>query len=233
MNKHIRTYINSWWLPILSYIGILIFYVIGLRNGSRLIFKVFPFVTTILGFALSVSIFKILFSRKWYTVIVQLLIGLLSTLVFIVMFNPRNLLFSNLDIPEDIECTKPIEMNSKTNIDSLLNLNEYNKKLFLVSCGQLGMYKVFTKLKIKEDGQIYLKAYEDVGNIQLSAAKLRARTKTNIFKDQIIDYTPEFTIYEGAWESYYVGRIELWFIPSSGKEYKLNEELFLIEGWIR
>jgi hypothetical protein len=44
----------------------------------------------------------------------------------------------------------------------------------------------------------------------------------------------EFTIYEGDWGDEYGARIELWYIPSNGgREYKICERFYIVEGWQR
>jgi hypothetical protein len=43
-----------------------------------------------------------------------------------------------------------------------------------------------------------------------------------------------FTIYEGDWGKPYAARFEVWFFPDNGgKERKLIEKNFKIEGWQR
>ena len=44
----------------------------------------------------------------------------------------------------------------------------------------------------------------------------------------------EFTIYEGDWEDYYAARIEVWhYDKATGKEKKLVEKIYRVEGWMR
>ena len=42
-----------------------------------------------------------------------------------------------------------------------------------------------------------------------------------------------FTISEGDWGEYYAARIEVWFKDSNGKERKLMEKVYAVEGWMR
>ncbi|WP_348636566.1 hypothetical protein QLS71_015380 [Mariniflexile litorale] len=44
----------------------------------------------------------------------------------------------------------------------------------------------------------------------------------------------DFTIYEGDWGKPYGARFEVWFKPDNGgKEVKLLEKNYIIEGWMR
>ncbi|WP_156027019.1 hypothetical protein [Sporocytophaga myxococcoides] len=46
-------------------------------------------------------------------------------------------------------------------------------------------------------------------------------------------YEGAFTIYEGSSDDKYGSRIELWYQPLNGKEYKVTERNYIIEGWTR
>ena len=234
MTSIIKTYFRTWWIPILALIGLLTLTVFGLLNGSRFIFKIYPYLTLIICISIIISFLIIIFSKKWYLAIVQLFIGVFAILTFYLMFYPSDLLFSNLEIPNNIEYQIPTELQTIHSADSILNLNESNRKFIIANYGQPGMYKSFIYINHKENGTVYLKAFEVVGNIELSSDRLKEKTEINVKKDDSKTYSQEFTIYEGVWGSKYVARFELWFVPDNRqKEYKLSEELFLIEGWIR
>lgn len=234
MTSIIKTYFKTWWIPILTLIGLLIFIVFGLLNGSRFIFKIYPYLTLIICTSIIISFLIILFSKKWYLAIVQLFIGVFAILTFYLMFYPSDLLFSNLEIPKNIEYQIPIELQTRNSADSILNLNKSNREFIIANYGQPGMYKSFIYINPKENGTVFLKAFELVGNIELSSDRLRKKTEINVKKNDNKTYSQEFTIYEGVWGSKYVARFELWFISDNRqKEYKLSEELVLIEGWVR
>lgn len=234
MTSIIKTYFRTWWIPILTLIGLLILIVFGLLNGSRLVFKIYPYLTIIICTSIVISFLIILFSKKWYFAIAQLFIGVFIILTFYLMFYPSDILFSNLEIPNNIEYKIPTELQTRNSADSILSLNERNSEFIIANYGQPGMYKSFIFINPKENGTVFLKAFEAVGNIELSSDRLREKTEINLKKNDSRTYSQEFTIYEGVWGSKYVARFELWFIPENRqKEYKLSEELFLIEGWIR
>jgi len=234
MTSIIKTYFRTWWIPILTLIGILTLTVFGLLNGSRLVFKLYPYLTIIICTSIIISFLIILFSKKWYLAIAQLFLGAFTILTFYIMFYPSDILFSNLNVPSDIKYQIPIELQTRNSVDSIFSLNENNRQLIIANYGQPGMYKSFIFINPKENGTIFLKAFEEVGNIELSADRLREKTEINVRKNDSKTYSQEFTIYEGVWGSKYVARFELWFVSDNKqKEYKLSEELYLIEGWIR
>ena len=74
-------------------------------------------------------------------------------------------------------------------------------------------------------------------NIELSTSRLRKASTV-----KVIDHTEfgmiadkqNFTIYEGDWGDYYAARIEVWYKNArTGKETKLLEKIYRVEGWMR
>jgi len=61
--------------------------------------------------------------------------------------------------------------------------------------------------------------------------EVRSKVIVDDLESQI--WKGEFTIYEGDWGDKYGSRIELWYQPSDGQEYKVEERNFIIEGWQR
>jgi hypothetical protein len=84
---------------------------------------------------------------------------------------------------------------------------------------------------------VFLRCYEVTENIELSASRLYEASKVEV-KDHnsfgLIADRQMFTIYEGDWGDYYAARIEVWYKNSAtGKETKLLEEVYRVEGWMR
>ena len=86
---------------------------------------------------------------------------------------------------------------------------------------------------------MYLRCFEVTTNTELSSDRVRKRTETTVLNltsfGKIID-RKEFTIYEGDWEEYYAVRVEVWFHDFSkkrGKDRKLMERIYRMEGWMR
>lgn len=234
MKLFLRTYFITWWKPILTLIVFLIFTIVGLLNGSRLIFKIYPYYTAVICISILISFFKVLFTKKWYLAIVQLVTGIIIIFIFFIMFYPRDILFSHLAIPNNIDYKIPLELQTKNSVDSILNLKISKRKFSIANYGQPGQYKSFVFINPKENGSVFLKAFDAVGNIELSEDRLKKRTKLTVKKGEPRIYSQEFTIYDGIWGSKYVARFELWFSSyDKQKEYKIDEEFYLIEGWIR
>lgn len=144
---------------------------------------------------------------------------------------PRDLLFSNIGIAPNIDYEEPIKLN-ETQIDSLLNY-QTSQDVFKLS-GSLGIYTAYISTEIKEPGIFYLKAFDAKGNIELSPNRISKQTETRIEEKGSHTIEFRFTQYDGVWESFFIGRIELWFKPTSkenGK--KLLEKNFKIDGWVR
>lgn len=233
MRNYIIKYLKTWWIPILTYIGLQIIYIIGLLSGSRFIFKLFPFLLIPVAISIALSSLAILIKHKWYLAIGQGLVGLLIVVFFYVFFYPRDLFFSHLGIPDNMEYMTPIDLQTQNSADSIMTLNLENGKFILANYGQGGMYKTFVWINPKEEGRIYIKVFEAKGNISLTNDRIRKASEIKVVKDELRCYSQEFTIYDGVWECYYLGRIEVWFNPKNGEDYKLLDEIYRIEGWIR
>lgn len=103
---------------------------------------------------------------------------------------------------------------------------------------QGGIYNYAAWVNPGEPGEVYLKAYEVTKGTRLSEGRLGERTRGYVGwsddPEEKFSVGSEFTIYEGDWEKYYAARIELWFVPANGgKERKLTERVFKVEGWMR
>ena len=142
--------------------------------------------------------------------------------------------FSNYEIPDYIILNKPIKNFNRRQIDSLQKLRVEKNKLELN--GQLGSYGFFMWYKPTEKGEIYVRAFEIAKNIELSRDELYDGTRNKIEKstNKMTIYEGSSTIYEGTFEVFFPVRFELWFkSEKSGKEIKLAEKEYLIEGWDR
>ncbi|MCR4921129.1 MAG: hypothetical protein K5945_05395 [Bacteroidaceae bacterium] len=85
-------------------------------------------------------------------------------------------------------------------------------------------------------GEVFLRCYEVTENIALSKRRLRKASRCPVEASEtfsrIVD-RQRFTIYEGDWGDYYAVRVEVWHHPRSGKEQKLLEKVYAMEGWMR
>jgi hypothetical protein len=177
------------------------------------------------------TVIQNLINKNWTLSIIQL-IGLpLVLLIFYVMFYPRDLFFSNQRIPEYIQYELPINITSKSSIDSLQALEKPNFQIQLANYGQPGMYKSFIWTNLNAEGKLYLRAYDAVNNFELERITERSELKIDRNESPV---SQEFTVFDGVWGSYYLARFEVWFKPKSGSaEQKIGEQIFKVEGWIR
>ncbi len=119
--------------------------------------------------------------------------------------------------------------------DSISNAKVSEDKIEVFGTGYAG-YDFYIWHKPYEIGSIFIKAFEISNNQILSEHKLFE--ETNIF---IEEKSLEFKffkrssiIYEGPLGKYYPVRFELWFkCKSAGKDRKLAQAEYLIDGWDR
>ena len=131
----------------------------------------------------------------------------------------------NLPLDEGEELPYPIDSTAQ---DTWLQIwNDF----------QGGMYTYEFHHPALEEGWIYLRCYEATENIPLSperisAASMVATPSTTSFSKVVEKQC--FTIYPGDWGDYYAARIEVWHKDAkTGKERKLMEKVYRVEGWQR
>ena len=136
--------------------------------------------------------------------------------------------------------TSPIGMilpqesySGNESVDSL-DIQDY---LHIWNGPQGGIYKYDFYYPSLAAGDIYLRCYEATKNIPLSKERVKERSTVPIEStysfSQVVD-KKEFTIYEGDWGDYYAARIEVWHRDANtGKEKKLMEKVYRVEGWMR
>jgi hypothetical protein len=138
----------------------------------------------------------------------------------------------NLKIPTNIQINQPDEQTEPDKIKKT--------DFFIYRSFQSGLYTYAVWTRKIEKGKTYLKAFEVTKNDPLSVDKLKERSiiEVNNATDTIVKFVmkneKQFTIYEGDWRKPYAARFELWFKPDNGgKERKLLEKNYKIEGWQR
>ncbi len=167
------------------------------------------------------------------SVIIALLFGWIIIDLFNVNFQEKR--FYNVQIPDNLNFDKPIQILTQSQGDSLENI-KVNKATILVYGSGYSGYDFFMWHKPIEKGEIFIKAYELTQNIMLSEWKLTNRTKNKITKlsNDFDLFYGRTVIDEGTFEHYYPVRFELWFkSDSSGLEKKLIEKSYVIDGWDR
>ena len=222
-------YFKIWWIPIISYLIPFGIFLLGsaLKNDSIIDISLIVFFINILGNLISAIVQIVI--KKWYYLIPQILISsfLFFYVTIIFTFSPPDYYGANKKIPKDIEIYEPIETKPTEK-----ELEKFD--LILGAYSQPGIYSYFTDYKTNELGYFYIKAFEVTSNDRLSGERMKIRSKVKVEKMKTKLYEGEFTIYEGSWGDKYGARIELWFVPSSGKQdYKITDRNYIIEGWMR
>ena len=101
---------------------------------------------------------------------------------------------------------------------------------------QKGIYIVQAGYKIKEEGEIHIRAYDTKSNRRLSKKNLLDKTTVQAGWDiegtTVFPFEREIMIIEGDWSTHYEVRFELWFINKKGKEEKkINQTIRKVYGW--
>ena len=226
--NYIKKYFGIWWIPIISYLIPILIFIIGntLKNDDVIDYALIMFYINILGNIISAVVQIVI--KKWYFIIPQFLITLLlfSYVSIIFSFSPPDFYGANKTIPKNIKFEKQDE-RELTNAD--LKTNDFK----LASISQPGIYQFYTNFRPKEKGYFYIKAFEITSNDRLSEERMLERSKIVVDNLATTFFTNEFTIYEGSWGDKYGARIELWYKPDNGNEFKVNQKNYIVEGWMR
>lgn len=221
-------YFKYWWFSIVAYLVPFGVFYIGtlLRRDIIIDLSILLFLINFLGCFVSAVIQLI--EGKWYFFIFQFLISiyLFLNVSLVASISLPDYYGAHKVIPKGIDIFNPLNEDSDT--------NELVKNEFIIlNYGQPGNYRFYTKLELAEVGILYLKIYELTSNDRLSDFRVAEESKIEIEKVGLNVYTSSFTIYEGSWGDKYGARIELWFEPKNGNEYKVLEKNYIIEGWMR
>ena len=138
-------------------------------------------------------------------------------------------------IPEGMEYEIPLNENAP--IEVIVDGFSEKECLQVWNDFQGGLYQYSFYYPELPDGDVFLRCFEVTENIELSISRLRKASTV-----KVIDHTEfgmiadkqNFTIYEGDWGDYYAARIEVWYKNArTGKETKLMEKIYRVEGWMR
>lgn len=235
MNKFLSNYSNKWYVPVLTswLIGFICFYFITFRN--EIVFYTalaLPVISFLISFFL--GIFK-LFRKQYFNGLLQVVATTICSFIFLyftsyfLMFYPYDFYADNLEIPENIKIEIPK--------DSINDSFEKPTDFKLYNGSQPGIYSYDICIDKIAKGIIFLKAFEVTKEDSLSAGKLKQRSSITVASsDSIRHYRLDdhFTIYEGDWERPYAARFEMWYRDdTTGKERKLTQKIYKIEGWMR
>jgi hypothetical protein len=137
-------------------------------------------------------------------------------------------------IPDGLEYSIPLESSTSSVAIDSLDINTY---LQIRNDFQGGIYDYDFYYSSIPAGEVFLRCFEVTKNIPLSEDRLPERSKVAIDSTKTFSqlvHNKSFTIYEGDWGDYYAARIEVWHKDAkTGKETKLMEKVYRVEGWMR
>lgn len=142
-------------------------------------------------------------------------------------------------IPSDMECNEPLHLEWGARIpDNDSVVSEDDPDGWLTLYGELGGYYWDFYYTALPDGVLFLRLFEATKNEPLSAEQIAYRTETAVKDHTAFGHIEHnegngFTIYEGDFEHYYAARVEVWHRDQSGKETKLMEKIYRVDGWMR
>ena len=149
------------------------------------------------------------------------------------MFYPNDYFADDLEIPKKIKLELPSKLSYKGEKTIKKDIN-----FDLIESFQPGLYEYNFVTKKIDSGYVYLKAFEITKNTKLSEDELKNESKIFVYNDsdslKIFSTKNHFTIYEGDWGKPYAAKFELWYKNNkTGKEQKILEKNYKIEGWQR
>mgnify|MGYP000223747903 CR=1 FL=1 len=225
---YVKQYFTIWWVPLTANLLPIAVFFLGmlLRRDWIIHLSLIVFFLNVAGTVVS-SIVQVI-QRKWYFVFPQL--GCAGILMFYVgmlfMYSPPDYYGAHKEIPDGLDFSYPLDSppgNKEYQIHDLVLINDI----------QPGLYTYRTDYVPNKPGYFYIKAFEINSNDPLSKDRLSGRSRIVVNDSETKIRQGAFTIYEGDWGDEYGSRIELWYQPTNGKAYKIEERNFIIEGWQR
>jgi hypothetical protein len=237
MKRLLSDYCTKWYIPVLVsvLVGFLCLFIITLPYEITFYIALgLPFTALVISCILGImKLFKKLYLQGILQIIATVALGITGTLFLVVymMFYPYDFYADNLEIPHSLKLEIPKKYRYK---------NDHFKKstdFELYNSFQPGIYTYDISINKTGKGIVFLKAYEVTQKDQLSIEELKLRSAITVKpSDTIIRYRlkDDFTIYEGDWSHPYAARFEMWFrSDATGKETKLAQKYYKIEGWMR
>ena len=236
-----KNFLNRfWWIFPLAFIASLL---ISAYFDSM--WPIFFVISVPLTFVAMITswIFLLIF-KKWWKFLFSFIMGALTVAFFIYLlylgislaFNPGPDDFGKEHpAPTWLDYNLPLEEGEEPPypIDSIAS----NTWLQIWNDFQGGMYMYDFYHPAIERGEIFLRCYEATENIPLSEERISAASRVRISSTTSFSKVVEkqnFTIYPGDWGDYYAARIEVWYKNAkTGKERKLMEKVYRVEGWQR
>lgn len=243
MTKILKYCFDKWWRPLIFFgLTTLIFGISEIIQNDKLIdYSFYFFAIGLLGLLIS-TVYQLI-KKKWlyaFLTITTFGLGVFGFfLLAIAQFWANQLMpdryADNLTIPDNIEIYEPI--GDGWNI-RLNDISQHDKKEFdfeVYKSFQPGLYEFDLWIGKIDSGTVYLRVYEITQNDRLSKDRLTKKSSIRVGNHtsdtRRFGTQDHFTIYEGDFGKPYAARFEVWYQPDSGKERKLTEKNYIIEGW--
>jgi len=242
-----RFIIQYWWaLPVLMALLMVLDCLIMIAN-LPIIEAIVDWLGVLVGITILVSWVILLINKQWKKCLYSFLITILAICALSIPVGIISLYAPSSDnfgrrhkIPDGIEYNIPFdEYSDSTVVIDSLDTDTY---LQIRNDIQGGIYRYDFYYGPLPAGELFLRCYEVTKNIQLSAKTAwgdRIYESSKVAIDSTSSFSKKvnqqrFTIYEGDWGDYYAARIEVWHKDAkTGKETKLMEKVYRVEGWMR
>jgi hypothetical protein len=249
MTKILEYCFGKWWRPLFFFgLTALIFIICEIVQYHSIIdYSFYLFVLGLIGLLIS-TVYQFT-KRNWlFSFLTILTFGLgifgfllLAIAQFWLIESMPDRYADNLKIPENIEIFEPKGdgdgyYENQADTDTLtIEPKLYHFELY--RSFQPGLYKYEIWLSQIDSGTVLLKVYEITKNDRLSESRLTTSSSIRVGNTnkelKKFETSKHFTIYEGDWGKPYAAKFEVWYQPDKGKERKLIEKNYIIEGWQR
>ena len=235
-----------WIFPVLFIFANLGFWEAGSANSLFLENLLFVIIV-LLGVLSIASLVYLCIKRKFVKALMFLVFGIGPAALMFVMTCFVYMFTEHPDdyaekhpIPAGMEYSLPMESSDSIKVDTA----DSGSWLRVYNGMQGGIYSYdFYYDKPLPEGSVFLRCFEAVTDDPLSESSVSHKRSVSGRTRQAVKAGEgfrqlaggkEFTIYEGEWEKYYAVRVEVWFeAQKDGKETKLTEKVYRMEGWMR
>lgn len=234
--------IRYWWTLIAFLVVVMFIMLILVMTAPPTVFETIVGILLLLTLiALPSSWVILLINKQWLKCLLSFVLSLVTIVVlggmltFSAMWGPGYDNFGKKHkIPDGLEYSIPLERSTSSVAIDSLDINTY---LQIRNDFQGGIYDYDFYYSSIPAGEVFLRCFEVTKNIPLSEDRLPERSKVAIDSTKTFSqlvHNKSFTIYEGDWGDYYAARIEVWHKDAkTGKETKLMEKVYRVEGWMR
>lgn len=242
-NKKKSFFVSFWWVfPVVDVVCLLMVW-LSLQH-ELLDLAAFLIIASILIMVAQVISFVCCICKKeWWRGVASAIVGIICfsafsivSFLFLTIANSQPDTFGK-EHPITEELVFEVPKNEYDDFEPIIDSLSSDGELQIWNDFQGGMYQYSFYYPELPDGEVFLRCFEVKENIGLSSLRLQKASMVEVKNHSdygIIADRQRFTIYEGDWGDYYVARVEVWHKnASTGKETKLMEKNYQVEGWMR